>query len=50
MPGQHKLETGGVGQRFKKHVEINADVSKSEIDWETHKESRWPQTIETPSP
>ena len=27
-----ELETSDVRQRFEKHVEINADVSKSEVD------------------
>ena len=31
------LETNDISQRFEKHVEINADVSKSKVDWETHK-------------
>src|SRR5580693_2890512 len=32
-----QLEPNDIGQRLEKHVEISADVSKSEVDWETHK-------------
>ncbi len=26
-----------ISQRFEEHVKISASVSKSEVDWETHK-------------
>jgi hypothetical protein len=31
------LVTDDISQRFEEHVKISASVSKSEVDWETHK-------------